>query len=66
MASDPGTMTRHERQTEVSTILATGYLRLLVARARESRKALAEPAESEAPCDHVVDRSETQHEEVTT
>ena len=61
---DPGIMTRDERQTEVSELLAIGYLRRLIART-ESRNPLAEAAESEPSCDRTVNTSE-ETEEVTT
>ncbi len=60
----PADMTVEQRLAEVSHLFATAYMRLLVAR-RESQIPLADPTESAAPCDRVVNRSEIQHEEVT-
>ena len=51
---DPGKFPPEARVAEVAALLGKAYLRLLVAR-KESQKALAEPPQSEAPCDRVVD-----------
>ena len=56
-ARQPDAMTPEERVAEIAEILAKAYLRVLDSRetcpdvAPGSQKALAEPAESEAPCD---------------
>ncbi len=48
---DPSTMTPAERRAEVAFLLASGYLRLLIAR----EKALELPAKPEALCAPPVD-----------
>ena len=48
---DPVQMHPRDRLAELADILARGYVRLLAAR----QKALAESAESEPSCVHVVD-----------
>ena len=54
---DPAAMAPDDRLAEISAILARGYLRPLDSReicpdtAPGAQESLAEPAESEAPCD---------------
>ena len=48
-ARDPASMTTEERLLELSELLGTAYLRLLLAR-KESQKGLDQPLESEPSC----------------
>ena len=63
-ARDPSNMTLAERLREVSHLFAQAYVRLLFAR-EETHNHLAQPAESEAPCDRTVNRLEINPKEVT-
>ncbi len=58
-ARDPATLTESDRLSELASIFAVGYLRLLLSRA----KGLALRAESPAPCERSVNTHEIAKEQ---